>query len=75
MFDQKNEDVWFRSNGKVATNAEVSQCFKKCSFDDRLFNRLANSDINGDFDKAYIQLLDAVQCIKDAGYDKRISKK
>ncbi|MFA1563252.1 hypothetical protein [Aliivibrio fischeri] len=72
---KKNEDIWFRSNGEVATDAEMLQCFKQCSFDEILFNRLANSNINGDFDEAYTQLLDAIQCIEDSGYEKRISSK
>lgn len=71
---QKNEEMWFLSDGKVATDNEMLQCFKKCSFDNALFKRLANADINGDFDEAYTQLLNAVQCIEDSGYEKRVSK-
>lgn len=71
---KKNEEMWFRSNGEMATDVEVLQCYKKCSLDDILFNRLANSGMNGDFDEAYAQLLDAVQCIEDSGYEKRVPK-
>ncbi|AZL83553.1 hypothetical protein EIJ81_01435 (plasmid) [Aliivibrio salmonicida] len=71
---QKNEEMWFSSNGKVATDNEMLQCFKKCSFDNVLFKRLANADINGDFNEAYAQLLDAVQCIEHSGYEKRVPK-
>lgn len=71
---QKNEAIWFLSSGEVATDAEIRHCLKKCSFDNVLFDRLANSDINGDFNEAYTQLLEAIQCIEDSGYEKRVPK-